>query len=733
MVDESRRNFLKGAGALAGTAAAATMFPPVIRQALAIPANNATRSIQDIEHVVILMQENRSFDHYFGTLAGVRGFGDRFTIPQPGGRSVFEQSNGTRVVMPYHLDSSRGNAQRVLSTPHTWPDAHQAWDNGRITSWPQFKNDRSMGFFKEAELKFQFALANAFTLCDAYHCAIQAGTNPNRLFHWTGTNGPTGSNVAIVINEWDSLGSSKEGHTWTTYPERLEAAGVTWKVYQNLPDNFSDNPLAGFRQYRKASETVGNTSIGLPYLPYKPSQDTRAPLYKGVGNTMPLGGLLVELKADVQANRLPQVSWIVAPTFYSEHPAISSPVQGGWYVQETLAALVSNPEVWSKTALIVNFDENDGFFDHVPPPAVFSINTDGTAAGASTLPAQDLVWERFTHRAPAGTGNQPTPDGQVYGPGPRVPCFVVSPWSRGGWVNSQVFDHTSVLRFLEARFGVVETNISPYRRAMCGDLTSAFDFVNPNAEVPSLPSMTRISADAVRVAQELRLPVPLPKEGDQVLPRQDAGIRPSRALPYELHAEVTLLTTAAIRLRFRNTGDAGAVFHVYDRLHLDRAPRRYSVEAGKQLNGDWKLAPDQGKYDLWVLGPNGFHRHFIGDATVTAATTSPAMPEVFVSYDPGNQRLNLVLQNSSTARSCVLRVKANAYEGLNQLQTVKPGARVTLRRPLGGQGNWYDYTVTAVADAAFVRRLAGRMETGAHSISDPAIPLVSEAVLATPT
>ncbi|RJF87551.1 phospholipase C, phosphocholine-specific [Oleomonas cavernae] len=720
MTDQNRRNFLKGAGTLAGSAAALSMFPPVIRDALAIAANNATRSIQDVEHVVILMQENRSFDHYFGTLAGVRGFGDRFTIPLPDGRNVFQQWNGSRVVTPYHLDASQGNAQRVTGTPHSWGDAQAAWANGRMSEWPRFKQDQSMGHYKEAEITFPFALANAFTLCDAYHCGIQAGTNPNRLFHWTGTNGPTGAGVAAVVNEWDSLGPSSQGYTWLTYPERLQQAGVTWKVYQNLPDNFGDNPLAGFRQYRKASETVGNTSAGFPYIPYRTTQDAKAPLYKGVGNTMPLGGLLQEFRADVKAGRLPQVSWIVAPTNYSEHPGPSSPVQGAWYIQETLAALVAYPEVWSRTVLIGNFDENDGFFDHVPPPALFSLNADGTPAGASTV--KDLAAERFTHPNPPGTAGQPQPDGRVYGPGPRVPCYIVSPWSRGGWVNSQVFDHTSVLRFLEQRFGVQEPNISAYRRAFCGDLTSAFNFVDPNAAVPALPTRTKISADAIRVSQELRPQVPVPSEAEQSVPQQAAGLRLSRALPYELFVDATL-DAAKVRLRFRNTGAAGAVFHVYDRLHLDRVPRRYSVEAGKQIAGDWSITPDLGKYDLWVLGPNGFHRHFTGDVNVAGAP-GRAIPEVAVTYDAPDQRLNIVLTNTGV-RSSILRVKANAYESFAVLQRVDPGQRVALRRSLENGNNWYDYTVAAHDGIGFGRRFAGRMETGTDGVSDPANALVT--------
>ena len=192
----------------------------MIARALAIPANNRTGTIADVGHVVILTQENRSFDHYFGTMPGVRGFGDRFTIPLPGGRSVWEQSNGTRIVMPYHLDGSTGNAQRVDGTPHTWDDAQAAWDDGRMAQWPLHKRDHSMGYYRQAEVAFQHALADAFTLCDAYHCSLQAGTNPNRLFLWSGSNGPTAANVAAVVNEWDSPGPVS--YTHLTLPTNRE-------------------------------------------------------------------------------------------------------------------------------------------------------------------------------------------------------------------------------------------------------------------------------------------------------------------------------------------------------------------------------------------------------------------------------------------------------------------------------------------------------------------------------
>ncbi|MGN6224670.1 phosphocholine-specific phospholipase C [Pseudoxanthomonas sp.] len=703
MSPHSRREFFKRAGAGAAASMTLATFPPAIRRALAIPAHHTTGTIKDVRHVVILMQENRSFDHYFGTLHGVRGFGDRFPIPVPGNRTVWQQrytkDRISRIVQPFHLDARAGNAQRVAGTPHSYPDAQAAWDLGRMQAWPTHKQLHSMGHYAGAELEFQFALANAFTLCDAYHCAFHGGTNTNRLFHWSGTNDPAGlAGGPVIDNSGDSFDAEGGDYRWTTYPERLQAAGVSWKVYQNLPDNFTDNPLAGFRQYRAANRARGNPPKARDFPPYQATDEAISPLLKGIGNTLPDGGFLRALKEDIAAGALPQVSWIVAPAAYSEHPDPSSPVQGGWYTQAVLEALTADPAVWSQTVLLVNFDENDGFFDHLPPPCAPAREADGSLAGASTV---------------ATTGEYHT-DGRPYGPGPRVPMYVVSPWSRGGWVNSQVFDHTSVLRFLEARFGVPEPNISAYRRAMTGDLTSAFNFATPNgAAPPRLPRQRKSAADAVRTAQEALPALTPPSEDSQRPPRQSTGTRPSRALPYELQVHARAAADGAMMLTFLNTGRAGAVFHVYDRLHLDRIPRRYAVEAGRQLGGAWDTAADDGRYDLWVLGPNGFHRHFQGD--VRADSTLG----VRSGYDVAAAALWVEVTNEGD-RSRSLSIIANAYRHDGPWAAeLAPGQCGQWRWTLSGQGHWYDFSVTAAPGLLY--RLAGRLETGADGISDPAM------------
>lgn len=689
-------------------------LPASIRQALAIPANNRTGTIKDVEHVVILMQENRSFDHYFGTFPGVRGFSDRFTIPLSGQRDIWEQQGKGRLVMPYHLDSSKGNAQRVSGAPHTWADAHLAWGEGRMNAWPTHKTNTSMGYYREQELPFQFALANTFTLCDAYHCSVHAGTNPNRLFLWTGSNGASADQVAAVVNEWDGPGPANVGYNWKTYPERLEEQGVSWKVYQHLPDNFGDNPLAGFRRFRAASVQVGNPAQPPKdfnaFVPYSDALNALAPLYKGNGNTLPastgsnLEAIIGGFRNDVQAGKLPQVSWIVAPAAYSEHPGPSSPVQGGWFAQEILLALTSNPEVWSKTVLLLTYDENDGFFDHVPSPSPPSRRKDGSFAGKSTLGFDN---ELFTHPAPAGSTQQPLPDGGVYGPGPRVPMLVLSPWSRGGWVNSQVFDHTSVLQFLEKRFGVREPNISAWRRAVCGDLTSAFNFVDPNHEtLPALQTTTRQAADSLRQRQEKLLPVPLPAAGQQWAPEQKRLARPSRALPYRLHVDSRVDSRArTLSLSLQNTGEQGAVLHVYDALHLSEIPRRYTVEAGKALQDSWSVLE---RYQLWVLGPNGYHRSFHGDLKVL-------QPELLVTT--ASHQLQLSLSNPSE-HAVSISIDRCPYTQQGPW-TLSVPARGEVRQVFACQssGGWYDLTLRS--DGGWLRRVAGRLENGQHSISDP--------------
>ena len=670
-----RRGLLAAIGALA--------LPPALAKAAAIDADVRKGTIEDVEHVVILMQENRGFDHYFGTLNGVRGFGDRFPIPvrdAPGrkGASVFVQAyDADKTLAPFPLNSAKTFAHmRAEGTPHNWTDAQDAWDQGRMDRWPQTKHPWSMGYFQRADIPFQFALAEAFTLCDAYHCATQTGTNTNRLFLWTGTNDPSGEHGGPSISnshdDFAEKGGAADSYRWTTYPERLLQAGVTWRIYQDMEDNFTDNPMQGFKTFRDANNEL-------------PGSDPR--LKKLALSTWHLD----KLREDVVGGRLPQVSWVIAPSFDSEHPTPSSPAQGADYTARVIDALTADPKVWARTVFLVMFDENDGFFDHAPPPAPPSHGPDGKLLGGSTV---DLTGMHHLVRNPTeAKAERDDLMGRPYGLGPRVPLYVISPWSRGGWVDSQVFDHTSVIRFLEARFGVMEPNIAPWRRAVCGDLTSCFDFKTPNQNpFPALPATQEAAQRAHALPGRTKPPTP----ETIVAPVQDKGARPSRALPYALSVAATVRDGVA-RLAFSNEGRQAAVLHVYDRLRLDATPRRYTVSPGKSLEDAWPA----GAYDLWVLGPNGFHRHFAGGAE--------AGVEARAKDDRATGQIVLTLSHAgATARTVSVEGKSIA---------LKPGQ--TVERALPTQQGWYDLTIRCEGDTAWSRRLAGRVETGKPSISDP--------------
>ena len=705
MTDTSRRDFLRSASRTAAVGAAISALPASIGRALAVPAARDTGTIKDVRHVVILMQENRSFDHYFGTMRGVRGFGDRHPVPLPGGKSVWQQSDGEKEIPPFHLDTSTTNALRFPGTPHSFADSQAAWNQGKFGHWPKYKTPFSMGYFKRDDIPFQFALAEAFTICDAYHCSITSGTDPNRIIFWSGSSfdpaaRARGENCTDANSEPNNLrcwikgalptpGYTYQGSAlaWPTIPDVLEAAGVDWRIYQDPNNNWTGAMHGGL-----AFESFRNAKPG-------------SPLYeKGMSDWS-----LDRFAQDVRDGTLPAVSWILPPKDWSEHPSASAPVEGAEFTARILDALTANPEVWSRTVFFLTFDENDGLFDHVPPPAPPSYDRDGTLAGKATL---DLRGEYFSDAEHKYTDPSDPVSRSVrpWGLGPRVPMYVVSPWSKGGWVSSQVFDHTSVGQFLEKRFGVTIPAISPWHRAVCGDLTSALDFATPND--PVFPGLPDVSGSSQMVLAHLQRPKIAPPFTPQPL-TQEPGVRRSRALPYRLHVDAeTDAARRVVELTFANAGTAGAVFHVYDKRNLDRIPRRYTVEPGKSLADVWNVEED-GAYDLWVLAPNGFVRAFKG-----ALSSEGAAPEIMARYDGARRKISIVAHNRGAA-PCDIVIRDDHYRTAEPLAfSLAPGKKARHAWSLADNHEWYDLTISA---DGFERRLAGRMETGAHGMTDPAI------------
>ncbi|WP_167479275.1 alkaline phosphatase family protein [Nocardia arthritidis] len=442
-------------------------MPPNVRRALAQPVTP-----QPIEHVVLLMQENRSFDHYFGTMPGVRGFGDPGAIRLPNGASVFQQpdpQNPDGYTLPFHLDTYRNSVQKIPSTSHAWSVQHAALNGGKMDQWlPAHRKADGvngpyvMGYYERADIPFHFALADAFTVCDAYHCSVLGPTWPNRMMWMTGTIDPDGTNGGPIIRNLPG------DYSWTTYPERLEQAGVSWKVYNEI-DDYGLNLLEQFNQY----ETAGPDS----------------PLFtKGIA-TSPIG----QFEADARAGNLPAVSWILPNAAACEHPDFR-PADGAKFIADRINAIAANPDVWAKTVFILNYDENDGLFDHVVPP----------------LPPSGEPGE-FVQGAPIGGGY-------------RVPCVIVSPWTAGGWVATEKFDHTSCLRFLEWFTGVREPNISDWRRRTFGDLTSALRLDRPPSTQPV--QFPGVDAEVARANATDLLPKPQVPASPQTEPAQEPGTKP---------------------------------------------------------------------------------------------------------------------------------------------------------------------------------------------------------------
>ena len=203
-----RRTFLQ----LVSTGALAAAFPASIKRALAIPAHHRTGTIADVEHIVILMQENRSFDHYFGTLRGVRGFGDPRAIALPSGQPVWYQPNGDGYVLPFHPGAPNLGLQFLEDLAHDWTDTHEAWNGGKYDQWVPAKGTTTMAYLTRDDIPFHYALADAFTICDAYHCSLLGPTDPTAI-----TCGPAGS-ATTARGGGPVLDNAEAGYDWSTYP-----------------------------------------------------------------------------------------------------------------------------------------------------------------------------------------------------------------------------------------------------------------------------------------------------------------------------------------------------------------------------------------------------------------------------------------------------------------------------------------------------------------------------------
>lgn len=734
-------------------------------------------SIEDLEHIVVFMQENRAFDHYYGTLRGVRGFNDHAAPLLPSGKSPFYQPTSTKppstnsmcgcgacsliwntigdnelqqlfnemecdsfvgllagatpsvnvvdgelcskmlgevlnttiqhmkvsyqlsmysscpadlkmnfskytmiektekdeYMLPFHLAFNETSATCMPAPEMDYPCDLKMWNNGRMDAWNTGRSPGfGMSFFERSDLPYYFALADAFTVGDQYFQSTFTPTNPNRLHQFSGSNGLYANGTVILDDSEPATGIN-----WETLAETLEKAGVSWKVYQET-DNFDDNAFEWFEAFKAAQPG--------------------SPLYEKGKKRVATGTLVDEFYQDVFNRTLPQVSIIIAPTWLSEH-ATNHPQDGEDLTARLISVLSApeNKEVYAKTAFILNYDEGGQFYDHhwTPTPPVSEFD------GKSTV---STVGEVLLNITAAVTPYHPI------GLGFRVPLMIISPWTRGPYTYSEVSDHTSVLKLIEKRFGVHCPNISPWRRAVVSDLSAAFDFEHPDYTWPVFPSTKNNTNESKSQCAGLPYPT-IPTE--QTFPSQEEGTRLTRPLPYDFSISDSFKNNV-LTITMSNTGESGVVFLVYDLKTPLNAPKKYTIEAGKELEDSWQI---DGNYNYSLHGPNGFVRGFSGIANDL---------NVKVTLDSDRLTKKMSLKVESFKESCFLDIEDESH--LSSFLSIEKGKLekgqiIEKELPIHETGYWYNYVIKvycgSMNDIALERRFKGHLEVKTVTTTDP--------------
>ncbi len=397
----TRRGLLKAglaAGAVAGTGAwrmpaKAAGWGHPLRQPGSLPYPQlpaGTDTIPQIEHIVVLMMENHSYDNKLGML---RRFGaDGFRL----GRDGLPRSTN-----PY----ANGDIQHAFRMPTTcqltgfpgqdWLDSHTQFADGRNDGFVESGSGPvSMGYWEQADQPFYYSLASAFPIADRYFCSVLGQTYPNRRYLIGATSIGQVNDTQPALTDYPANG---------TLFDRLNSFGITWKDY-----------------YTSFLEDDGTTLPAATVLLYPPAY------FNNPGKTVPT----TQFFADAAAGNLPGYC-IVEPDYNvmsEEDP--QNIAQGEQFAAQVINAVMSGPE-WSKTLLIWNYDEHGGYYDHVPPPP--AIAPDDIPPD---VPAGESAYNGFAQY------------------GFRVPCAVVSPWARPFYVSHRVFDHTSICALVEAKWNL---------------------------------------------------------------------------------------------------------------------------------------------------------------------------------------------------------------------------------------------------------------------------------------
>ncbi|HEY4267954.1 MAG TPA: alkaline phosphatase family protein [Galbitalea sp.] len=685
----SRRRLLQGAGVAAAAVAvtagvkvatvSAEPGGPVEEADYTIPTG-FTGTMADLKHVVILMQENRSFDHYFGQLPGVRGFNDKQALNFQDGTNVFQQRDAAGAIHTAQQDDS------------TWGTDHSftTLNGRRWNTWVQEKGAESMNYHSPAYMSFYWSVASQFAVGDQYFCSILGPTDCNRKYHWSGTsNGEVGNSD-----------ESNYDRNWITAAEQLQLAGIDWRMFSDNSGSgtggraayrsdwfgdYGDNELKYFKGLDPngvaASDPRLTPGTGLiwranaQYYAAGPASSV-APNNDSAQN---LEYVLKDFIAACEPDAdfpLPKVSWVTAPYGWCEHPSADSQ-HGERYAARILQALQDNPELWNSTLFIVNYDENDGKFDHVLPPYAEPGTANEYTSGKEQINVSNFV----------------TTGGSPIGLGPRVPLIMVSPWTRGGWVASEVFDHTSIIKLLETWAGYLGTpftspNISAWRRSVVGDLTSALDFAHP--QIGPVTFADPVAEIAVTVAADQLKHRPLPFQGHATL--------------VEDRAAGTVTATMNV------DGPAGKAlsFQVFPDKYLAFSNTPFTVVAGGTKQYVWDATKTDGKYAFTIYSNDGFVRSFAGQI-VPSTERDLGIPRVNVKLTKGaGAKIAITLDNDGR-ESVRYQLVANDFAGGTQVIHVAGGASTEFDWPT--QDGYYDVIITADTGNGWTQRYAGRVAT----------------------
>lgn len=833
----TRRDFIKQAALVAGSSGVWNALPDSLKKAIAInPELGST--FYDAEHVVILMQENRSFDHCFGSLQGVRGFNDPRAVKQPNGNKVWLQSDKKgQTYAPFRLNIKDTRATWMGSLPHSWSDMVDAHNKGKMDSWLEAKRagnkeyvhmPLTMGYYNREDIPFYYAMADTFTVGDQHFCSSLTGTTPNRLYLWSGTvRDPKMPNA--IANVRNSDVNYRKNVDWRTFPELLEMNDISWRIYQNelsldtgFTDeeepwlaNFTNNPIEWFEQFhvwysetyleelkRKVSSLEKEIAAITNDTPEKEEMKNRLKTYReslekwtpenfsklpeieknihakafttnknhslyrqvvdstyddnGVSRTMkvPAGDVLYQFRHDVDNGTLPTVSWLVPPQHFSDHPG--SPWYGAWCVSEVMNILTKNPDFWKKTIFIVTYDENDGYFDHIPPFVPPSPNGEGLSGKVSEGISMDAEFVNLNEELNVKKVSKDDARANSIGLGFRVPLLIASPWSRGGKVNSEVLDHTSIIQFLENFLSkktgkeIKETNISEWRRTVCGDLTSAFSTYNGeeiqypqpvdkekfiqsiyNAKFKELPSGYKLlnAAEINTINQNKAVP-------EELMPSQESGIRDSCALPYQMHASGSLSNdkkSFAINFKAGNPfgkRSAGVPFLAYATTNYQEAGSSdslergkswaYAVKAGDALTENWALNNfENSSYALSVYGPNGFFRSFAGNSNDPALLISDGYRTALSISKAVEDKLVLRIANNEADKKLKVTIRDKSYGSPVIIKEIMNGQTVEVDIDTAKNHGWYDFKLQVDGYESFSQQFAGRVETGEIRKTDP--------------